>query len=281
MPKAIRVGIGGWNFAPWRGHFYPASLPQSDELRFASRRVTAIEVNGTFYRNQTPESFARWASETPEDFIFAIKAARAATYRAAPAEAAESVQRFLQSGLTELGSKLGPILWQLPPTRKFDPALAEAFLQLLPPKLGHHRLRHVIEAGHPSFADPAWINLLRQYGASPALVERENEPLGDMTADFVYARLERNDEAAPLGYAEPALQTWAQRFRAWANGEAVDDLRRVAPADTEHARDCFVFFIAGDKVRAPDAAQAMLARIACDAPSVVAARAEPLPAHSV
>jgi uncharacterized protein YecE (DUF72 family) len=264
MPGSIRVGIGGWNFAPWRGRFYPTGLPKADELRFASQHVTAIEVNGTFYRTQTPESFARWAAETPDHFVFAVKAARGATYRAKPAEAAESVDHFLQSGLTELGPKLGPILWQFPSTRKFDPGVAEAFLQLLPPKLGKLRLRHVIEAAHPSFADAAWINLLRQYGAARALVERETEPYGDLTADFVYARLERNDEAAPLGYAEPALKTWSKRFQTWADGGAVSDLPCMAKADADRPRDCFVFFIAGDKVRAPDAAQAMLAQLGSD-----------------
>jgi uncharacterized protein YecE (DUF72 family) len=274
MPGSIRVGIGGWTFAPWRGRFYPTDLPKADELRFASRHVTAIEVNGTFYRTQTPESFARWAAETPDDFVFAVKAARGTTQRAKPSEAAPSIERFLNSGLTELGSKLGPILWQFPGTRKFDPAIAEEFLQLLPPKLGNHRLRHVIEAAHPSFADPAWINLLRQYGGAPVMLERETEPHGDLTTDFVYARLERNDEAAPLGYAEAALGAWAKRFQAWAGGKAVDDLPRIADADKNRPRDCFVFFIAGDKIRAPDAAQAMLARLG-NGPR------EPQQAHSV
>jgi uncharacterized protein YecE (DUF72 family) len=263
MKACIRVGIGGWNFAPWRGCFYPASLPHADELHFASRRVTAIEVNGTFYRTQTPETFARWAEDTPEGFIFAIKAARAATYTADPLKAASSVEHFLQSGLTQLGSKLGPILWQFPPTRKFDPAAMERFLQLLPLDLDGLRLRHVIEAAHPSYADPAWMALLRQYGVARALVERDEEPSADVTADFVYARLERNDAQAPSGYAEPALNAWAGRLHAWANGKPVADLPRVADAPPEgKPRDCFVFFIGGDKQRAPDAAQAMLARLA-------------------
>jgi len=263
MTASIRVGIGGWNFAPWRGRFYPASLPQNEELRFASRRVTAIEVNGTFYRTQTPSSFARWAADTPEGFIFAIKAARAATYTNDPQSSAASVQHFLQSGLTQLGSKLGPLLWQFPATRKFEPAAMEKFLQLLPPDLNGVRLRHVIEAAHPSFSDPAWICLLRQYGVARALVERDEEPAADVTADFVYARLERNDALAPSGYAEPALTAWAGRLRAWADGKKVADLPRVAepPQDGERPLDCFVFFIGGDKQRAPDAAQAMLARL--------------------
>lgn len=263
MVASIRVGIGGWTFAPWRGRFYPAGLPQNQELHFASRRVTAIEVNGTFYRTQSPASFARWAADTPDGFIFAVKAARAATYTKDPQAMGASVQRFLQSGLTELGSKLGPLLWQFPPARKFDPAAMERFLELLPPDLNGMRLRHVIEAAHPSFADPAWIGLLRRYGVARALVERDEEPAADVTADFVYARLERNDAQAPSGYAEPGLAAWARRLQAWANGEPVTDLPRVAEAPAEHApKDCFVFFIGGHKERAPDAAQAMLAQLA-------------------
>jgi uncharacterized protein YecE (DUF72 family) len=264
MKASIRVGIGGWNFAPWRGRFYPANLPQTEELRFASRRVTAIEVNGTFYRTQTPETFARWAAATPEDFTFAIKAARAATYATDPQKTAASVAHFLRSGLSQLGSKLGPVLWQFPATRKFDPATMERFLQLLPPDLDGVRLRHVIEAPHPSFADLAWIDLLRQYGVARALVERDEEPAADLTADFVYARLERNDALAPSGYAEPALDAWAGRVQAWAAGKPVADLQCVAEAPPERRtpRECFVFFIGGDKQRAPDAAQAMLSRLA-------------------
>jgi uncharacterized protein YecE (DUF72 family) len=264
MTARIRVGIGGWTFAPWRGRFYPDGLPQTQELHFASRQVTAIEINGTFYRTQTADSFARWAAETPDDFIFAVKAARAASYATDPEKAAASVERFLHSGLTQLGSKLGPILWQLPLGRKFNPAAMEAFLQRLPATLDGLRLRHVIEAGHPSFADPVWIALLRQYGAARALVERADEPAGDVTADFVYLRLERNDAKAPSGYAEAGLAAWAKRVRAWAEGQPAADLKRLSEPTVEASRpkDCFVFFIAGDKERAPDAARAMLARLA-------------------
>ena len=263
MLSNIRVGIGGWNFAPWRGKFYPSSLPQAEELRFASRRLTAIEVNGTFYRTQTPESFARWAAETPDGFVFAVKASRAATYRTDPDEAEASVKHFLNSGLAELGSKLGPILWQFPKTRKFDADAMERFLGLLPDHLNGVRLRHVIEAGHPSFVDPVWIEMLRRYGVAPAIVENETSPFADITADFVYARLERNDAASPAGYPEPDLSAWADRFRAWSTGDNVADLPHAADvqAGKTEPRDCFVFFIGGDKQRAPDAAQAMLARL--------------------
>jgi uncharacterized protein YecE (DUF72 family) len=262
MSATIRVGIGGWNFPPWRGRFYPASLPQAQELHFASRRLTAIEVNGTFYKTQSPESFARWAADTPEGFVFAIKASRAATYRTDPEQAAQSIQHFLDSGVAKLGSKLGPILWQFPPTRRFDAASMASFLQLLPAKLAGIRLRHVIEAAHPSYVDPAWIALLRDYGDAGAVVERDDAPLADVTADFVYARLERNDDATRHGYADDALEAWAGRLRAWASGQSVADLPTAADLPpVETPRDCFVFFIGGDKHRAPDAAQAMLARL--------------------
>ena len=260
---SLYVGIGGWTFAPWRGAFFPPGLPHARELDYASRKLTAIEINGTFYRTQTPASFARWAAETPDGFVFAVKAPRVATYRNALAESAPSIARFLESGLTELGAKLGPILWQFPPTRKFEAEAMEGFLAMLPSSHGGVGLRHVVEARHPSFGDPAWIALLRRFGVAHAIVERDDSPLGDVTADFVYARLERNDDAAPEGYAEDALDRWAARLRAWAAGRRVDDLRCSAPPETGKppARDCFAFFISGDKVRAPDAAMAMLARL--------------------
>jgi uncharacterized protein YecE (DUF72 family) len=260
---SIHVGIGGWTFAPWRGSFYPAGLPHARELEYASSKLTAIEINGTFYRTQTPASFARWAAETPDGFVFAVKAPRVATYRNALHESAPSVTRFLDSGLTKLGAKLGPLLWQFPPTRTFDAEAMESFLALLPASHDGIALRHVIEARHPSFSDPAWIALLRRFGVAHAIVERDDAPLGDVTADFVYARLERNDAAAPDGYAKAALDSWARRLRAWAAGHVVDDLRATVPVakGKQPPRDCFAFFISGDKVRAPDAAMAMLARL--------------------
>lgn len=251
MQALIRVGIGGWSFAPWRGSFYPAGLPLKQELHFASRKVTAIEVNGTFYRTQTPASFARWAADTPEDFSFAIKAARGATYKTDPAEREGSIQRFLHSGLTQLGSKLGPILWQFPANRRFDSEAMTAFLRLLPTALDGARLRHVVEAGHASFEDPAWFALLREYNVAAALMDTEPSTPIEITADFVYARLKRNAADAPDGYADAALDQWATRLSGWSKGKP------AAPP-----LECFVFFIAGDKERAPDAAQAMLKRLA-------------------
>lgn len=249
MQALIRVGIGGWSFAPWRGSFYPPGLPVKQELHFASRKVTAIEVNGTFDRTQTPASFAHWAAETPEDFIFAIKAARGATYKTDPAEREGSTQRFLQSGLAQLGSKLGPILWQFPKTRRFDAAAMAVFLRALPPALGGSRLRHVVDAGYASFEDPAWFTLLREHNVAAALVEDASATPIEITADFVYARLKRNAANAPEGYAKATLDQWSERLSGWAKGKP------------GAALDCFVFFIAGDKERAPDAAQALLKRL--------------------
>ncbi len=259
--KPIHVGIGGWTFAPWRGPFYPAGLPHAKELAFAAGRLTAIEINGTFYRTQSPASFAKWRAEVPDGFVFALKAPRVTTHRTALAESEPSIARFLDSGLLELGDALGPILWQFPPTRRFDPDAFATFLALLPPTHGGVRLRHVVEARHESFADPAWFELLRQHKVAAATIESDKHTLlGDLTAPFVYARLQHNAEAEPEGYASPALDAWAERARRWAAGEAVKDLPLTGPVPTTEARECFIFFISGDKVRAPDAAQAMIAR---------------------
>jgi uncharacterized protein YecE (DUF72 family) len=260
-PQAIRVGIGGWTFAPWRGSFYPAGLSHARELAFAATRLSAIEINGTFYRTQTPASFAKWGKEVPEGFMFAVKAPRVATYRTALAESAPSVTRFLDSGLLELGDRLGPILWQFPPTRRFDPAAFEAFLTLLPQDHRGTKLRHVVEARHESFTTPVWFDLLRRHEVAAAIVDSDKQALlGDLTAPFVYARLQRNDAASPAGYDGAALDAWAARAKLWASGQPVSDLPLASPPAPAVPRECFMFFIAGDKVRAPDAAQAFIAR---------------------
>ena len=258
--QAIRIGIGGWNFAPWRGSFYPPGLPQARELEFASRAVTSIEINSTFYGSQKPASFTKWRNSVPDDFVFSVKGPRFSTHRRDMAGAAESVERFLGTGVLELGDKLGPILWQFPPTRSFDPAALRAFLEALPPRHGDRTLRHVIEARHPSFADPAWIALLAEFGVANAIVDSDKHALlGDLTAPFVYARLERNSQAEPGGYAADALALWHERIRNWASGRVVTDLDYTGPAEpTPPARDCFIYFISGDKQRAPDSARSML-----------------------
>jgi len=245
----VRVGIGGWNFAPWRGVFYPPGLKQADELEFASRKVSAIEINATFYRTQSAASFRRWREATPDDFLFTLKGPRAATHLRDLAEAPRAIDRFLGSGLLELGAKLGPLLWQFPPFRKFEHDAMARFLDALPAERDGTRLRHVVEAPHASFADPGFARLLAERGAARALVESAKQALiEDAAAPFVYARLERSAEDVPTGYAPAALDGWAAKARAWA-GE----------------RDVFLFFISGAKVRNPAAAQALLERLRASA----------------
>jgi uncharacterized protein YecE (DUF72 family) len=259
----IRVGIGGWTFAPWRGPFYPPGLPQAQELAHASRRVTSIEVNGTFYRTQSPASFRKWAQETPDDFVFSVKGHRSITNRARLAEAGEAVERFLGSGLAELGPKLGPILWQLAPTKRFDEADLDAFLSLLPPRLDGRPLRHALEVRHASFLTPALMPLLRRHGVAIVYAESDTYPaIADLSGDFVYARLQRCAAAEPAGYAPAALDLWATRIGEWSQGRVPSDLPRLPAEDVPPGpRDCFVYFISGAKERAPLAAEALIARL--------------------
>jgi uncharacterized protein YecE (DUF72 family) len=242
----IRVGIGGWVYPPWRGAFYPKGLRQPEELGYASRHVTAIEINGTFYRLQTPTSYRRWHYDTPEDFVFSLKGSRFITHRNDLAAAAPFMERFFASGMAELGAKLGPILWQFAASLKFDEGNLAAFLAALPKALGNRPLRHVFEVRSSSFKDPAFAALMEKHGAAIAWVEDAKVPLIEtVTTDFVYARLRQCSEEEPAGYSPEALDKIAQRFQ-------------------EHAkagRDCFVYFINGAKIRAPAAAQALIERL--------------------
>ncbi len=259
----VRVGVGGWVFAPWRGTFYPKSLPQARELEYASRQLTAIEINGTFYGSQKPASFRRWHDETPDDFVFSLKGPRFATHRHELSEAGESIERFFTSGVLELGAKLGPVLWQFSGTKRFEPEDFGAFLELLPAKIDGRPIGHVVEVSHESFTVAAFIDLLRKHRVALALVDSADRPaMFDLTADFVYARLRGSIEEEPTGYPKSALDAWAQRFRTWAAGEP-NDLPRIhaKPAPAEKTRDCFVYFIGGAKIRAPAAAQALIARL--------------------
>ena len=247
MTLPIRVGIGGWVYPPWRGVFYPTGLPQARELGYASRQVTAIEINGTFYGAQRPASFRRWFSETPEDFVFSLKGPRYATHRRDLATAAPSVDRFFASGVLELREKLGPVLWQFAPWTPFDEAGFNAFLQSLPQRLDGRVIRHVVEVRHRSFRSPEFTDLLRRHQVAVALVDDDNYPAFDeVTADFVYARLRRCAEGEPTGYAPDALDQWAERFRG---------------VFAKSGQDCFVYFVNGAKIRAPAAAQALLRRL--------------------
>ncbi len=260
----IHIGIGGWTYGPWRGRFFPEGLPHAQELAYASARLTTIEINGTFYRHQTSASFAAWRDATPDGFVFAVKAHRATTQGRDLADAGPAIERFLRSGVTELGPKLGPILWQFAPTKKFDPDAMELFLSMLPASLDGTALRHVVEARHASFLDPAWPAIAACYGVAIAIIDSDKQTLrGDATAPFIYARLQRNQADAAEGYATPDIDSWAERLRRWSTGQAVEDLECVLPRDTSaKKRECFAFFISGDKERAPDAAQAMLRRLA-------------------
>lgn len=262
---AIRVGIGGWTFEPWRGVFYPDDLPQKRELAYAAERLTAIEINATFYGSQKPESFRKWAAETPDGFVFSVKGPRFATQRRVLAEGAESVARFLDGGLTELGDKLGPILWQLPATKRFERDDLAGFLALLPREAKGLKLRHVVEARHESFGDPAFVELLREAEADVTQVvldDPDHPMVADVTADFVYLRLERAQEAVETGYADDDLDGWAVRLKTYAAGGQPKDLPALGgKPPAAKARDVYAFFISGAKMRNPAAAQAMIGRL--------------------
>ena len=258
----IRVGVGGWTYEPWRGLFFPPGLPAKQELHHASRRLTAIEINGTFYRTQTPATFAKWAAETPDDFVFTVKAHRFAAQRKTAEEAREPVARFCNSGLSELGSKLGPINWQFDPRRRFDPDHIDAFLGLLPRELDGLPLRHALEVRHPSFADPVFVELLRKHGHTAVYTDAEDWPsIPDATSDFIYARLQRADADIETGYAAPDLDRWAYGARAWAAGRTPEGGPLLTPPAPEQPRDVYVFFISGAKERNPAAAEALLQRL--------------------
>jgi uncharacterized protein YecE (DUF72 family) len=263
MAGRIRVGVGGWTYEPWRGVFFPDGLAHARELGYASRHLTAIEINGTYYRTQSPSTFAKWAAETPDDFAFAVKALRFTTNRKVLAEAGESVGKFLGSGLTELGAKLGPILWQFAPTKRFDEPDFAAFLDLLPEQQDGVRLRHAVEVRHDSFRDPAFVALLRKHGVAGVFADSDTFPaIPDPTADFVYARLQQTREDEATGYSPAELDRWAEVARAWAAGAAPEGLAYVAPpGPAAAARDVFVFMISGAKVRAPAAAMALIERV--------------------
>ena len=239
----IRVGIGGWSYEPWDETFYPAGLPKTKQLEYAASKVTAIEINATFYRTQSLASFKKWAGATPDDFMFSVKAPRAAVQRKDLREAAQSIEWFFASGVGELGAKLGPIFWQMAPYKKYDDAEMRAYFDMLPAKLGKRALRHALEVRHESFTDEKFLKLARERNIAVVTVESEKHPLiVKPTADFAYARLELTQADEPTGYAKPALKKWAKTAQDWsASG------------------DVFLYFISGAKERNPAAAAAMLA----------------------
>ena len=258
----IHVGIGGWVFEGWRDNFYPKGLSQKRELEYASRKLTAIEVNGTYYGSQRPESFARWHEETPEDFIFTLKGPRFATNRRVLAEAGESIEKFVTGGITRLKKKLGPINWQFMATKKFDAKDFGAFLALLPEKQDGIALRHAVEVRHPSFACAEFVALCRTYGVAIILAGDSEFPmLADVTADFVYVRLMGTSEKEKLGYSKPAIEKWAARAKDWSKGGLPKDLPLLAKPAAKKPREVFLFVISGAKARNPHAAQALIAAL--------------------
>ncbi len=242
MTGNIRIGIGGWTYEPWRGVFYPPGLPQKNELAFAAKALTSIEINGTYYSTFKPDSWRKWRDETPDDFVFTVKASRFCTNRRNLAEAKDSISKFLDQGLTELGSKLGPINWQFMETKKFDAADFAAFLKILPAELNGVRLRHALEVRSPTFQTPAFYDLARTHGCAIVVAKDKEFPEIDQpTADFTYARFMATTEKTAQGVSHKELTALAKQTNDWAK-----------------RGDVFAFFISGAKVRNPAAAQALV-----------------------
>jgi len=259
----VYVGIGGWTYEPWRGAFYPKGLPHARELEYAGEHLSSIEINGTFYRTQTPATFRKWASEVPQSFVFSVKGPRFAVNRRVLAEAGDSIKRFLNSGVTELGSRLGPLLWQFTPFKKFDEADFGRFLELLPRTFNGHTLRHVVEVRHDSFKTVAFIALLRRFDVPVVFAEHVRYPaIADIAGDFIYARLQKGDEKLEAGYPPKALDGWAARAKTWAQGGEPKDLPCIdKAAASKQPRDVFIYFIHEAKLRAPAAAMALIKRL--------------------
>jgi uncharacterized protein YecE (DUF72 family) len=259
----IRVGIGGWTYAPWRDNFYPPKLVQRRELEYASRQLRAIEINGTFYGAQKPATYAKWAAETPEGFVFSLKAPRYILESKRLADAGKGVSGFIHGGLAGMGDRLGPILWQLPPSRPFDADDLGAFLDALPRELDGQPLRHVLEVRHASFLSEAYVELARSHRIPTVFTDSPKYPsLADLTGDFSYARLMRSEDDLPTGYTPAALDRWADHARDWAAGRDVAELPHVAALQKKASpRDVFVFFISAAKHRNPAAAVALQKRV--------------------
>ena len=287
-PGSIRIGISGWKYKPWRGVFYPPKLAHKRELAYASSIFPSIEINGTFYSLQRPESFERWADETPDDFVFAVKGSRYITHMKRLRNVKVPLANFLASGLLRLGPKLGPFLWQFPPGFRFNAEVFEAFLKLLPrdtkaaAALAHRHdqrvsgrsalkpagdwpLRHAVEIRHPTFLISAFVDLLRKYDTALVCADAVEWPrVMDLTSDFVYCRLHGSEVLYASGYDAPALDQWAARVAAWANGKEPSDAERIIAKDAPKrtARDVYLYFDNDAKVRAPFDAQGLIARIA-------------------
>lgn len=259
----IRVGIGGWTFAPWRSNFYPAGLVQRRELEYASRHVSAIEINGTYYGAQKPSTYAKWRDEAPEGFMFSAKAPMRIMQARVLAKAGGQIDDFL-GGIAELGDKLGPIVWQFDKGQRVDRDDFSAFVALLPGELDGRRLRHVLDVRDPGFIDADYLALARRHGMATVFTDSDEYPsFADITADFVYARLMRSRSDVATGYPDPELQRWAERARQWAGGDEPADLPRIEtgkPA-AKVRRDVFLYFISAAKERNPAAAMALLNKL--------------------
>jgi len=283
----IRIGISGWRYVPWRGDFYPEKLVQKNELKFASRAVNSIEINGSFYALQSPDLYARWYADTPEDFVFSVKGPRFITHVRRLNEVEKPVANFFASGIFQLKEKLGPILWQFPPSFKFDAQKFEHFLTLLPhdmkrakaiakgcdermekpgyldiPAKGH--LRHAVEIRHESFLVPEFIALLRKHNVALVVADTAGKwpYIEDITSDFIYLRLHGDKKLYASGYTPAAIKRWGDRIDAWRQGSQPGDAHLVADAHApkRNSRDIYCYFDNDIKVRAPYDARKLLER---------------------
>lgn len=260
----IRVGIGGWTFDAWNETFYPPEVKKKDQLEYAASKLRTIEINGTYYRGQKPETFAKWAAATPDGFVFSVKGSRFVTNRRVLAEAGESMAKFFATGVTELGDRLGPILWQLAPTKKFDADDFAAFLDLLPKRHDGVHLRHAVEVRHESFNTPEAVGIARARGVAIVAALHETYPaIWDVTADLVYVRLQTGSDDIETCYGGNELAAWTERLRQWSGGGAPDDLPLVDPENPaeNRPREVFCYLIGSGKSRAPAGAMALQARI--------------------
>ena len=260
---AIHVGMGGWTFAPWRDNFYPKGLVQRRELEYASRQVTAIEVNGTYYGTQKPATYAKWRDEVPDGFVFSAKAPKRIMHSRTLARTGAQVEDFV-GGIASLGDRLGPLVWQFDRGLRIERDDFAAFLELLPGEAGGIPLRHVLDVRDPGFVDAQYLEAARRHRCATVFTDSAEHPsFADITSDFVYARLMRSAPAIPTGYPPEAVEQWARRARAWAGGGEPADLPRIGAAPAPAVpRDVFVFFIAAAKERNPAAAMALLAALA-------------------
>lgn len=286
-PGTVRIGISGWTYAPWRGTFYPKKLPHKNELKYAAGIFNSIEINGTFYSLQRPESFAKWAASTPNDFVFSVKGPRFITHIKRLGDVRAPLANFFASGVLRLGSKLGPFLWQLPPNFKFDEKKIASFFKILPRNTeaavrlarkhdkrvsgrawmktdANRPLRHAMEIRNQTFVAPEFISLLRKHDIGLVCADTVEWPrLMDLTSNFIYCRLHGSEVLYASGYDDAALDQWAARVAAWAQGNEPRDAERVStePAKRLAARDVFVYFDNDAKVRAPVDAQGLMKRV--------------------